>query len=111
MKNIFVFGFLVFALMGLLVPSLMIDSFAGTDNQGRDKGTKTANGCEKGTAKNNPNCDDGTTPPPGTDTDNDGIPDVDDACINLAVTHWIGDEPDHDGDGTIDSRDKTPCPA
>ena len=58
MKNIFIFTLLAFALTGLLAPSLMIDSFAGTENPGRDKGTKTANGCDKGKPdKNNPNCD------------------------------------------------------
>ena len=64
MKNTLIFAFLVFALTGLLTPSLMSDSFAGTENPGRDQGTKTANGCEKGTAKNNPNCENGGTEPP-----------------------------------------------
>jgi len=40
-----------------MVPSLVSDSFAGTDNQGRDKGKKISNGCDKGKQdKNNPNC-------------------------------------------------------
>jgi len=41
-----------------MVPSLVSDSFAGTDNKGRDQGKKTSNGCDKGKEqKNNPNCD------------------------------------------------------
>ena len=41
----------------MLTPSLVSDSFAGTENPGRDQGEKLAKGCDKGKQpKNNPNC-------------------------------------------------------
>ncbi|MBS3922998.1 MAG: hypothetical protein KGZ37_07640 [Nitrosarchaeum sp.] len=65
MKNIILFGFLAFAITGLLTPSILSDSFASPeDAPGRDQGTKTASGCDKGTAKNNPNCNGSSTPNP-----------------------------------------------
>ena len=81
MKNLILFTFLAFTITGLLTPSIFSNSFASPeDAPGRDQGTKTANGCDNGTAKNNPNC--GTTEPP-SDSDNDGIPDFKDKtpCI------------------------------
>ncbi len=45
----------LFALGALMVPSLVSDSFAGTENKGRDQGKKISNGCDKGKQdKNNP---------------------------------------------------------
>ena len=61
MKNLILFTFLTFIITGLLTPSIFSSSFASPeDAPGRDQGTKTANGCDNGTAKNNPNCDDGS---------------------------------------------------
>ena len=37
------------------------------------------------------------------DSDLDGIPDTEDACPNKRPLAWILEQPDHDGDGTIDS--------
>ena len=55
-----------FAISGLIVPSVISDSLAGTENKGRDEGEKNANGCEKGKGKaadagHNPNCGNGDT--------------------------------------------------
>lgn len=62
MKNLVLFTFLIFTITGLLTPSIFSSSFASPeDAPGRSEGTKTANGCDKGTAKNNPNCN--TSPP------------------------------------------------
>ena len=110
MKSQLVFTILAFAITGLLAPSVVSDVYS--EKGGNDKAQGTPSGCDNGKGKDitqNPNCGDGTTPPT-TDTDRDGIPDVDDACPLFANTHYIGDEPDHDNDGTIDKRDKTPCP-
>ncbi len=108
MKKFVLFLILAITITGLLSPSILSNSFASPeDAPGRDQGTKTAAGCDKGTAKNNPNC--GTTEPPG-DSDNDGIPDSEDACPLIPNLFNINDQPDHDGDGIVDKRDKTPCP-
>ncbi|MFB5612149.1 MAG: hypothetical protein ACE5RL_02480, partial [Nitrosarchaeum sp.] len=61
-----------------------------------------ANGCEKGTAKGNPNC---VTGSPDGDRDFDGIPDSIDPCPDQYPLKFINGKPDHDGDGIIDSRD------
>lgn len=107
MKNIILFGFLAFAITGLLTPSMFSSSFASPeDAPGRDQGKKTATGCDKGTAKNNPNC--GTTEP-STDSDGDLIPDIQDACPYQIVTFTNG-LPDHDADGIPDMLDESPCP-
>ena len=95
MKNLLLFAFLAFSLTGMLTPSLVSDSFAGTENPGRDQGKKLANGCEKGKQpKNNPNCDPETEEcPTGQHRDESGncVPDVEPftAC-------------DTNGDGVID---------
>jgi hypothetical protein len=106
MKNIVIFLILAFAITGLLTPSMFSSSFASPeDAPGRDKGTKTAKGCDNGTAKNNPNCSVGSL-----DTDNDEIPDNLDACIYQPVENWLPTgEPDHDNDGIADSLDLSPC--
>jgi len=102
MNKIILFAFLVFTITGLLTPSIFSSSFASSaDAPGRDKGTKTANGCYNGTAKNNPNC--------MTDTDGDGIPDDEDACIDLPNLYTANGLPDHDGDGLPDNSDPSPC--
>jgi len=106
MKNIVIFLILAFAITGLLTPSIFSSSFASPeDAPGRDKGTKTAKGCDNGTAKNNPNCSVGSL-----DTDNDGIPDSEDACPTQKVTTYTGGLPDHDNDGFPDVDDDSPCP-
>lgn len=68
------FAVLAFAITGLVAPA-MSSAFADTDNNGRDKGTKTAKGCDNGTAKNNPNCNDGGsgTTDPFTICDNNPV--------------------------------------
>ena len=110
MKNLILFAFLAFALTGLLTSSIS-DSFADTENNGRDKGTKTAKGCDNGKGKasaSNPNCGNGT----GTgcdittdleDCDNDGIPNTIDACPNFTNIHFVNQQPDHDNDGVSDA--------
>ena len=92
MKNLGLFVFLIFAITGLMIPSIISDSSASTDNNGRDQGTKTANGCNNGTAKNNPNCTSDVGPftlCDGYDSDSghafDGSIDKDE------ITDWIND--------------------
>jgi hypothetical protein len=104
MKKLLLFVFLAFTITGLLTPSIFSSSFASSsDAPGRDKGTKTANGCDNGTAKNNPNC-------VQLDTDNDGIPDRQDACPYQMPLNYVDGMPYHDDDGIVDSLDDSPCP-
>jgi len=99
MSNLLLFAFLAFSLTGMLTPSLVSDSFADTENPGRDQGKKTANGCDKGKTQKNPNC--GTN----GDSDRDGIPDSEDACPTFPPAQTSNGEPDHDGDGVTDSQE------
>ncbi|MHA7733527.1 hypothetical protein [Nitrosopumilus sp. S6] len=91
MKNLATFAFLAFALTGLLTVSVIPGSFADTENPGRDKGTKTANGCDKGTAKNNPNCDGTSTGGGFSDCDNITVDNVIDAEELAAHMNWTLD--------------------
>ena len=51
----------VFAIFALMLSPAVMSAYADTENNGRDKGTKTANGCDNdkgkaGDSKHNPNC-------------------------------------------------------
>jgi len=98
------FIIVLFALGALMVPSLVSDSFAGTENKGRDQGKKIAAGCDKGKEdKNNPNCD----PKPVPEICDDGIDNDLDGLIDGADPD-CGPPPDTDGDGVIDDDDLCP---
>ncbi|HSB83741.1 MAG TPA: hypothetical protein VLD64_04575, partial [Nitrosarchaeum sp.] len=102
MKKLLLFVFLAFTITGLLTPSIFSSSFASpSDAPGRDKGTKTANGCDNGKAKHNPNCQIGPL-----DSDGDGIPDIDDACPFMQYQIWDAFGVDHDGDGAYDTDEQ-----
>ena len=102
----------------------MFTSFGVYDvDAAHDDKTKNAksNGCDNGTAKNNPHCNE-TSPPdpepdpttcvgPTGDCDGDGIPDSEDVCPNDWNHYTVKGNPDHDDDGIPDSRDRSPCPA
>ena len=87
----------------------MFTSFGVYDVDAAHDGNGKSMGCQNGEAKNNPHCD-VTSSPADLDSDNDGIPDSEDACPNDPNHRMIKDKPDHDEDGIPDFRDKDPCP-
>ena len=135
MVNNLKFLVIVFALSGLLIGPLSVSEiFADPEDapgHNDDKGKHKAEGCKNEKPKEkNPNCDatNGTgsvdsdgdgltdaeelvigTDPNNRDTDNDGILDGEDVCPNTAPARNTNDGFDHDGDGTLDKQDKTPC--
>jgi len=119
MKNLHLI-LVLFSIASMFTSFGVYDVDAAHDNK---NGKANSNGCDKDNnpnqAKNNPHCYETSPPdpepdpptcvgPPG-DCDGDGIPDSEDACIYLKNHHMINGNPDHDNDGTVDSRDKTPC--
>jgi len=82
----------------------------------KDENNGNANGCENGNGKvkeKNPHCNETSSSEscsnPTLDDDLDGIPDCEDYCLDFKNIHWIRNNPDHDGDKTIDLRDSSPC--
>jgi len=120
------FVFFVFLLLVLVTGTtaaglFATDAFADGQGKGNDNGKgKEGHGkCEKATEASqgktkNPHCD---TEPPITDTDSDGIPDVEDNCPNVSNVNQedldgdgIGDvcDDDRDGDGILNGVDACP---
>ena len=88
----------------------MFTSFGVYDVDATHNGNGKSMGCEKANPTNNPHCNETSPPPnPESDADGDGIPDFEDACPLEFNYNWRDGEPDHDGDGRIDSRDNSPC--
>ena len=88
------FALLTFSLGGLVTSGVYSEVYA-------DPGSpKTCDPVNKGKAVGNKHC---TGSGNESDKDGDGIPDTEDACPNKRPLAWILEQPDHDGDGTIDS--------